>query len=572
MTQKQKAAVAAGLTAAAVATGVGVGVTTLSEPTAVVGEQGDFAGAMTELEQAVNGLLDKSDERGMTLPQSPGINDVTTGMNGMAPTKGTTREVTVASNGAVSKGDYLKVCEELSLLGDQIFASDDVKIVAVTSNGVDGLNCADRTHFLAAVLYTQGGNTCLRVAKFGGTGNKVFTNSLVIALGVELEYADIAFDHSEQQCVIWYNKDGDGWMSRVEYIPESNQIDLTWSDRWKIGGDPQNICAAYDSFGNFACVCSTILPSGSSNENQRYAVLDEMCVSASGAVVDPTPYALTPENCPCLYGIDYATSPTAGGWDIAYATNWYYDLMARRASGDPNAEITDDDVAAFIVHISYPKKEEGGRGLITVEHNAEMELHARNYVETTAPGYSSGDTVAIDVGATTGELGYVAMTDVVHSVYLGSKNYLFIETYGVQKDGAKPVNYGRSRPDEVYNSKLEDISYALMDRECAIGYIVDGAVYAQIHELQRRGAVFGPAIKVADAVGYAGIVPVSGNEVACIYVDTNGDGHVALLHKTRVVAKESETIAAWAVGTALESGGAGETIRADLNYWPDEQW
>lgn len=241
-------------------------------------------------------------------------------------------------------------------------------------------------------------------------------------------------------------------------------------------------------------------------------------------------------------------------------------------NGDPDAEITEDDIKSFIIHISYPKAKDGGRGLITVDHNMEMELTARNYVETTAPGYSSGDTVAIDVGATIGELGYVAMTDVVHSVYLGSKNYLFIETYGVQKDGAKPVNYGRSRPDEVYSSKLQDISYAIMDRECAIGYIVDGAVYAQIHELQRAGSVFGPAIKVADVEGYAGIVPVSGDEVACIYVSANGDGHVVLLQKTRVVAKESETIAAWAVGTALESGEAGETIRADLNYWPDEQW
>lgn len=571
MTKKQRTAVAAGLTAVALTTGIGVGVSNLSEPVAVE-EPGGFVDAMSDLEQAVNGLVDKSNERGMTLPQTPGINDVTTGMNGMAPTKGTTRTVQIASNGSVAKGDYLKVCEEFSLLGDQVFASDDVKIVAVTSNGVDGLNCADRTHFLVAILYTQGGNTCLRVAKFGGTSNEVFTNSLVIALGVELECADIAFDHSEQQCVIWYNKDGDGWMSRVEYIPESNQIDLTWSDRWKIGGDPENICVAYDSFSNFACVCSTVLPSGSSNESQRYAVLDEMYVSASGAVVDPTPYQLTPENCPCLYGIDYSTSPTAGGWDIAYATNWYYDLMARRANGDPDAEITEDDIKSFIIHISYPKAEDGGRGMITVDHNTEMELTARNYVETTAPGYSSGDTVAIDVGATIGELGYVAMTDVVHSVYLGSKNYLFIETYGVQKDGAKPVNYGRSRPDEVYSSKLQDISYAIMDRECAIGYIVDGAVYAQIHELQRAGSVFGPAIKVADVVGYAGIVPVSGDEVACIYVSANGDGHVVLLQKTRVVAKESETIAAWAVGTALESGEAGETIRADLNYWPDEQW
>lgn len=572
--KKSSTAVAAGLTAAAVAIGGGVGVyTTLSEPTAVVEEQGDFAGAMSDLERAVNDLVDKSDERGMTLPQSPGINDVTTGMGGMAPTKGTTRTVQVATGGDIAKGDYIKVCEEFSQLAGKDFATGGVEIVAITSNGVDGIYCEDRTDYLAAILYTKGGSTYLRVAKIGDNGGVTLSNNLVIVQGTELEIADMAFDHNGQQCFIVYNKDGDGWMSRVAYTAASNRVTLTWSDRWRQGGDPENICMAYDSFSDFACICSTVLPDGSQDESKRYAIVEEMHISATGAVISPTPCVLTAEAYPCLYGINYSTEPSGGGWDIAYTSNWYDDMMARKANGVEGDELTEDDVAAFVIHITYPSKKAGGRGLIVLEHNVEMECHARNYVETVVAGYSSGSTVALDVGATTGELGYVAMTDVVHSVGLGEKNFLFIETYGLQKEGAKPVGYMRSRPEEIYEAPLENISYALMDKECAIGYTVAGTAYVQIHELQRSGAVYGPAIKVADAVtGYAGVVPVSGSMVVHIYVDQDGNGHIAPLQKTRVVDKEAETMAAWAVGTALEGGKAGETIRADLNYWPDEQW
>lgn len=572
-TSKKAKAVAAVGTAVAVATGVGVGVTTLSEPPAIVEEQSDFAGAMSDLEQAVSNLVDKSDERGMTLPQSPGINDVTTGMGGMSPTKGTTRTVQVASGGEVAKGDYIKVCEELTALEGKSFASGVVRVVAVTSNGVDGIHCADRIAFLTAILYAKGGNTYLRIAKIGDTGSVTFSNNLVIVDGVELEAADMAFDHDGKQCFIVFAKDGDGWMSRVQCSPTENHISLTWSDRWRQGGDPQNICMAYDSFSDFACICSTVLPNGSTNEGERCAVLEEMWVGATGAVISPTPCVLTAETYPCLYGIDYSTAPTTGGWDIAYTANWYNDMMARMALGGENESIVEDDAKSFIIHITYPTGKAGGRGLVVVDHDLEMVCHARSYVETVVAGYSSSSTTALDVAATTGELGYMAMTDVVHSVATEDQNFLFIETYGLQRDGVKPVGYMRTRPEEVYKAPLEDISYALMDKECAIGYTVDGAMYAQIHELQRSGSVFGPAIKVADAVkGYAGVVPVSGDMVACIYVDEAGAGRIVPMSKTRVVAKEMETMAAWSVGTALEDGKAGENIRADLNYWPDEKW
>lgn len=529
--------------------------------------EGSFAGSMVAIEQAVDNLLEKSDERGMTLPQSPGINDVTAGMDGMAPTSGTTRMVSVSSGGDIAKGDYIKVCEETVPGEGAAFAEDGVQIVATASNGKDGVNCEERTEYLAAILYTQDGNTYLRMVEFGEEGTLDMSNVLTIAQGTELEYADMAIDHHNGQCVIAYNEDGDGWVSRVQYTAASHSVALTWSAQWRQGGDPQNICLAYDTFSSFACVCATVLPDGG---GERYAELAEMAVFADGVVPGPEAYPLTVENCPSLYGINYSTAPTPGGWDISYATNWYYDMMARRASGAPGEDLTDDDVAGFVLLISYPKATAGGRGLITVDHDVELECHARNYVEHTAAGYSSGDTVAIDVGVTAGEIGYVAMTDVVHSVYLGDAHYLFVETYGVQKAGSKPVCYMRGRPEEVYENPLEHISYALMSKECAIGYTVDGTAYVQILELQRAGAVFGPAVPVTEAEGYVSVVPVSGNTVACIYVDADGAGRVMPLSKTRVVAKEA--VAAFATGTALEGGAAGETIRADLNYWPDEEW
>lgn len=168
---KKAKAVAAGLTAVAVAAGVGVGVTTLSEPTAVVEEAGSFAGAMSDLEQAVNNLVNKSDERGMVLPQSPGINDVTTGMNGMAPTRGTTRTVKVSSGGDIAKGDYIKVCEE-AVPGEAVtFAEGEIQIVATASNGQDGIDCEDRSEYLAAMLYTMDGDTYLNVVEFDEDGS-----------------------------------------------------------------------------------------------------------------------------------------------------------------------------------------------------------------------------------------------------------------------------------------------------------------------------------------------------------------------------------------------------------------
>lgn len=529
---------------------------------------GDFAGSMTSLEQAVDNLVDKSEERGMALPQSPGINDVTAGMDGMAPTRGTTRAVKVSSGGDIAKGDYIKVCEEVAPGEAVTFAEGEMRIVATASNGQDGIDCEDRTEYLVSVLFTLGGNTYLRVVEFEDDGSMAMSNTLTIAQGVELGYtdADMAMDHHSGRCVVVYNKGGDGWISQVQYTAASQSIELTWSTQWRQGGDPKNICLAYDTFSGFACVCSTV----ADDEGGRYAELAEMAVLEGGVVMAPALYPLTAENCPSLYGIDYSTGiNVGGGWDISYATNWYYDMMARRANGEADAELTDNDVAGFVVLISYPKAEAGGRGLITVDHDAELNCRARNYVEHTAAGYSSADTVAIDMEATRGELGYVAMTDVVHSVYLGEAHYLFIETYGVQKAGSKPVCYMRGRPEEVYASPLENISYALMAKEAAIGYVVDGAAYVQILEVQRAGSVFGPAVQVAEAMGYAGVVPVSGNMAAYIYADAAG-GYIVPITKIRVVAKEA--MAAWATGTALEDGTAGESIRADLNYWPDEQW
>ncbi len=539
---------------------------------------GTFAGSMTALEKAVKGLVDKSDERGMTLPQSPGINDVTTGMDGMAPTKGTTRTVQVASNGAVAKGDYLKVCEEFTPLTDRQVtfaygAYGGVKIVALASNGKDGINCECRLAQMAAVLYTQNGSTYLRMMRFEPDGSVLTGNRVTIASGVELERADMAMDHTYGDCIIAYNKDGDGWISYVEVTDRTLcKAALSWSDRWRQGGDPQNICMAYDNFTDIACVCSTVLPEGVTDEAQRYAVLDEMGVSTAGALVDDTPCALTSEAFPCLYGIDYSTAPTAGGWDVSYAAGWYYDMMARKEADGSWETLTDEDVAGFILLISYPKAEGNGRGLIVVDHNGNADCIVRNYIDTTAPGYSSGSTVAIDMAATNSDMGYVAMTDVVHSLHLGADNYLCIETYGIQKAGSKPVCYMRSKPEEVYKSSLDNISYAQLTRACAIGYTVDGALYAQIMEVQRAGEVFGPAVKVADVKGYAGIVPVSTDMAACIYVDSGGIGRIVPIQATRVVTKESDRFAPWAVGTALNGGEAGTTIRADLNYWPDEQW
>lgn len=573
-TNKKATAVAAGLTAVAVATGVGVGVANLSEPTAIVEEQGDFAGAMSDLEQAVNNLVDKSDERGMTLPQSPGINDVTTGMGGMAPTKGTTRSVKVASGGSIAKGDYIKVCEEFTLLQDKSFATGGAKIVAVTSNSVGGIECEDRTVDMAVVLYTKSGNTYLRAAKFKPDGSITFSNNLLIESNTVLEYADMAFNHKSQQIIIAYNKGGDGWITRVQCEASTNQLSVTWQDKWNQGGDPKNICMAYDNFSGFACICSTVLPSGSTDESTRRAVVEEMYVDATGAMVSPTSCVLTAEEYPCLYGIDYITEETGGGWDIAYATNWYEDMMARKALGESPEELIDDDLAGFVVHVTYPTKREGVRGLAVLEHKRSLDLActARSYIDTTAPGDSSTSTVAIDVGATLYEMKYAAMTDVVHSVAGSEKNFLFTETYSLQGEALKPVLFMRDMPQEVYDKPLENISYALLMKESAIGYTVDGEAYAQIHELQRAGSIYGPAIKVADVDDYAALVPVNADKAAFFYVDAAGAGHVVPLQKTRVVAKETDSMAAWAVGTALEAGEPGETIRADLNYWPDEKW
>lgn len=563
------ASAAAVMTAAALAITGGGDPSPAVDPAPIAAEspQGEntFAGSMGAIEEAVGRLVDKSVERGMNISPrtenyTPGINGVVRGLEGMAPTSGTTMEVQVSKEGSLSRGDHLRVCKEFTTGTTIRFATEGVKIIATVSNMTD-VETPDTENNIA-ILFTQGGDTKLKTVQYNKEAAAWYMgNTVTVLAGEELTAADMAMG-SLGQCLIAYNRDGDGIMTMVECNPRTRVNTLRWTDIWMDGGDPENICIAYDPAFLTAVICCTRLPDRATEDADRYAALVDMQPYSDGMNLRHGETPLTAEAQPGLYGIQYDTDAYAQGWGIAFAANSYY----AREAGDTNIP-TD-----YVLFVTFPHPDGDQRGIIVAEFFRSKPIKVRTYVHS--PVIGSVPTVAMESIITGSVYDHLATVALVHGVTRldtnnRPKSRINVELYALQKKESKPVSLLWR---EGWNRFDTNISRICTDNvgpgTIFVGYANGNTMYGGLVEFRDSGAgsVMGPQVNVGTFEEFATIASVDETHAAYIY-QSGGNGYVRLLTAQRVVA---ETTVEQADGTALESGKTGETIRADMTYWPTE--
>lgn len=566
MTKGKKAATAAaGALLAAALT-----VSSVGGPVTQTETDGSFAGAMIQMEEAVDNLVNKSVERGMdieppTESYTPGINGVIEGLNGMAPTDGTTRTVKVSKEGTLYRGDRVRVCKEFTAGEQMRFATGNVKIISTAQDPEAGRDTMKSSVEVIAILFTQNGQTKLKIASVGGT---ISLSNTVVICDEELTAAGMVMAEGKR-VYIAYNQDGDGMMTAVERNT-SGIYEVKWTDIWMDGGDPENICLAIDPYYGEAAVCCTRLPQGSVLDSEREAVLLDLSLPAGGTGIEGlgAEIVLTAEAQPCLHGIDYSTDAYAKGWGMEYVHYWY----------NANESETVWCNALFIV---YPSDDGYRHGIIQARRYRAVANEAAPQGASQVTGYQKsliyGSLPCADVARVSlsddsdspvGVLMTHGMTILPEAGETGAtKSRAVVELYLVGKEDDKPCQALQVWTAPMYSTNISNVSAGeVSDGVFYLSFAKESAIYASIMEVRNDRATMGPIVNVGELGTFSCVKAVNKDRSALIYDTASGDGYIRVLNVGRVVA---EAIGDNFDGTVLTGGSAGSYISADMTYWPD---
>lgn len=592
--KKVAAATAGAMTAAAIAVASVGGLSPTIDQAPIVEEdtrgESTFAGSMNAIEEAVNDLVEKSIERGMDIAApskgyTPGINGVITGMDGMAPTSGTTRYMKVSKEGSLCAGDSLKVCKEFSVYGDMRFATGGVKIIATASEVNKGYGpWIQSLPTVIAILYTQNGNTMFKTAHIRGDKISLGTTVTVIE-GEALTAAAMEID-GYGNCYIAYNRDGDGLITKVKCDTNKRVNTVSFTEIWMDGGDPENICmATMDGYSptNSITICCTRLPETSIEDADRYATLVDM-TDDNGAVTLRPEVPLTPEAQPVLKYIDYSVDSYAQGWDIAVAGDYWLDSLTTRVKptsaypdkqdGDVDGNMTyKDGYPPYALLITYPTTTEDKRGLISVERSIDGVLNVRYCALSPVWGsVPSANMVSMDTGPSLGQVAITAMGHGVTRLTTANvpKSFFALEVYAMSRAESQPVQMVAEATDAKFSTGISRACVGpLRKGSMTFGFAYENAMFAGIADIRPGFSriVMGPLVNVGTFAEYAMLMPVDETYAAYIFQTAAGDGYIRLIRADEVVA---ETTADKADGTALQAGNTGAVIRADIVYSPPE--
>lgn len=524
-------------------------------------ESTGYSQSVLELQEAVAELTDTARDRGMTLPDSPGINDIVEGLDGMAPSKGEDwNAIRVCGSEAVSTGDPVRV--SAAFYGNYegtkrtYTTHTAANVLCAASEAEDRTNSGwDETTVrheadIDAIVYTSGGNTYVAARRLTRTG-KTTMPFLQLCTG-EATCADAVMDY-QGDLLVAYELGGQGLVTyaTVDSAGIAKKVTCTWA----AGGDPANIKICYDHFYARAAICCTRLDA----QGNRCGALVDLDVTPTAIALTGAEAPLTEAACPALAGL--SIDAAADGWDICYAASAY-----RHGQYDDDPAATrgwDDELSVALV--TCPRSG-GGQAVIWCERDKHTTSQVKGYTLSGQRG-SSGGAAMEDI--LTGQ--EISTTMLAQAMTNGTEHYIGVELYWLRaSDSATECIYrGRIPGSEALGAASQVRicgcawlgSATLYDwAMAAVSWVADNTLYAATVQLTPAlEVIVGPAVKVMDlgagcygtvAEGYPGSPRV-------IWQDSAGACNMQI---TGLTYAASPADAEHADGVALSGGAPGETI------------
>ncbi len=515
MTKKQKAA--------ALAAGAVV--------TAAVGAA-SLPNSAQDLVDSTQALYVKSEDRGMTLPEGPGIRDVRDGMYDMAPTQGRDMELVISEDGAIEAGDDLTLCHQYKQDGEPLMLLDNAALLAVDTAKYEGTT-------YAAVVCTRVVEdvpvTYLGVVELGETPK--MGGIIPLAEGA-LPEADVAIIPYTGMAVAVYAKDGVAWARCAQIGPGATLESKSYSDL--VAGDPVNLTVAADEFVCFAFSCVRTV-----DGVPTISVVQGLQQYPDTTIGYSEPIDLTADHFPALKNLTFDPAQAPAKWDLAIT------------APTPQTETANfnTDGAAYL---SCPKPGGKGHNLITLRTGGEW-LHPVSHMERTFDGEVSGGT-AVYAGTADTPIASVITTN--RNPETG-KAWATMSGYTLEDAYDYPQGRDLVSTKAVTAREITDVASISYDCPGVISMVADGQLYLTAFELPSGDR--GPTQAVAENVARTMIADAWDSTVWCVTQSRDGLLWLTKYIPERVVRKaySGDTVD----GTAIQGGEPGATCKASI--WRD---
>ncbi len=490
-----------------------------------------------DLADATTALYAKSEDRGMALPDKPGLWDVITGLDGMVPTAGTEMSLKVSQAGDVKAGDALTLCHQLT-------AGAAAELVDGTLLAVDTATYEGTTY--AAVVFNREVDgepyAFLGAVELGSDGTATM-GDVVILTAEALSEADVAILPATGQAVAVYPKDGRALAAGAQIGVGATLTDLGRCEVVE-SGSPYNLRIAATS-AVFAVSCvRTVADVPTLSVVMGCQRLPETGLGYTPAV------DMTADAFPVLEGCVFDPASAPERWDLA-------------VSGD-GREMTAENIGdKLVVYLSCPKADGKGQYVVPVRMAADTWLAPTGYTDQGVDWAVSGPTA---VNAGWGDRSLSTVVTVNRCDKPGAV-WATMELYCLDTEESIPQSntYCITEPQTVQD--VTEVGGAL-GTPGAVSMAADGKLYVTPCEL--GGDATGPTVTAAEDIVRGTVITSEGNTVWC--VTQGGDGWIRLLPLTaeRVVRKASpgDTVD----GTVIQGGKPGELCRASIWRPPDDDY
>lgn len=490
----------------------------------------DLPDSAQELVDSTTALYDKSEDRGLTLPEDPGIRDVRDGMYGMAPTQGRDMELKISAEGAIEAGDDLTLCHQFERVGDANNILDNSTLLAVDTATYEGVT------YMAIVLtrvVEEGPFTYLGVVELGDTPK---VGGMIVLSEGALTDADVAIVPTSGLVIAAYAKGDVAWARCAQIGPDATLESKSRCD-WATG-NPVNVNVAVDELISvvFSCV----------HEVDGSPVIT--VVQGFQQLPDPTlgisePIDLTVERFPALRNMSFDPAQAPGNWDLAITGNW-----------NVEGSFAVDGTA----YLSCPKEGDDGHNVITLRTDREW-IHPVSHTERVFEGEVNGGT-SVEAGRADYPLGLVVTVnrnDQTGKAWATLRGYILEDAYGY------PSGRDLTSTRAVTAQDITDVDVVYNPTLGAISMVADGVLYLTTYEVPSCDR--GPTLSAGDNIARGMSVGTGDGTVWCVTESKDGLIWLSKYVPVPVVRKayDGDTVD----GTAIQGGEPGAMCKASI--WRD---